>query len=55
MSQWLYCRKIAYLHCANNNRSDTVLALFMNGIRESGLSISIGEGENVSVAIFMLE
>ena len=49
MSKWLYCRKIAYLHCAN----DTVLALFMNGVRESGLSMSMGEDENVSVAIYV--
>ena len=52
-----YSRKIIYLHCANNNRSDTVLALFMNGIRESCLPCVRADqgGENVLVARFMLE
>ena len=46
------------MHCANNNRSDTVLALFMNGIRENGLPMRVrGDqgGENLLVARFMLE
>ena len=53
-----YSRKIIYFRCANNNRSDTVLALFMNGIRENGLPMRVrGDrgGENVLVARFMLE
>ena len=53
-----YSRKIIYLRCANNNRSDTLLALFMNGIRENGLPMRVrGDrgGKNVLVARFMLE
>ena len=53
-----FSRKIVYLHCANNNRADTVLGLFMNAIRENGLPNRVrGDrgGENVLVASFMLE
>ena len=32
-----YSRLIPYLHCANNNRSDTVLALFQNACQSYGM------------------
>ena len=53
-----YSRRIIYLHCCNNNRADTVLNLFIKGVRECGLPSRVRSdrgGENVQVALFMLE
>ena len=53
-----YSRRIIYLHCENNNRSDTVLQLFINGVTENGLPFCVwGDrgGENTGVYRFMLQ
>ena len=53
-----YSRRIVYLHCCDNNRADTVLQLFIEGVRQLGLPSRIrGDrgGENVGVARFMVE
>lgn len=52
-----YTRRIIYLNCANSNRATTVLQLFMEQVRITGLPQRVwadrGE-ENVQVANFML-
>ena len=32
-----YSRRIVYLHCCDNYRADTVLHLFIEGVRQLGL------------------
>ena len=32
-----YSRRIIYLKCADNNRADTVLQLFLDGVEKYGL------------------
>ena len=52
-----FSRLVTYLHCSNNNRSETVLLLFQDAISKCGLPsrIRIDKGvENVKVAEFML-
>lgn len=53
-----YSQKIIHLHCECNNRAETVLHLFLEGVRKHGLPNRVrGDrgGENVAVARFMLE
>ena len=47
-----------YLHCCDNYRADTVLHLFIEGVRQLGLPSRVrGDrgGENIGVARFMVE
>ncbi len=53
-----YSRRIIYLRAADNNRADTVLQLFIDGVQRLGLPIRVRSdrgGENVEIARFMLE
>ena len=53
-----YSRRIVYLHCCDNYRADTVLHLFIEGVRQLGLPSRVrGDrgGENVGLARFMVE
>lgn len=53
-----YSRRIIYLNCADNNRATTVLQLFMEQVRVTGLPQRVRAdkgGENVQVANFMLQ
>ena len=48
-----YSRRIVYLHCCDNYRADTVLHLFIEGVRQLGLPSRVcGDrgGENIGVA-----
>lgn len=53
-----YSRLLVYVHCANNNRAETVLELFTQGAQEYGIPSRVRSDhglENVGVAKFMLE
>ena len=53
-----YSRRIIYLNCADNNRAITVLQLFIEQVRLTGLPQRVRAdmgGENVQVANFMLQ
>ena len=53
-----YSRLIPYVHCANNNKSDTVLRLFQNSCQTYGMPSSVRSDhglENMGVAQLMLE
>lgn len=53
-----YSRLIIYVHCANNNRAETVFNQFLQGISEYGVPSRVRSDhglENVGVARYMLE
>ena len=53
-----FSRRIIYIHCADNNRAETVLNYFVDGVEHLGLPIwvHVDKGrENVGVAMYMLE
>ena len=52
-----YSRRIMFLRCTNNNKSDTVLGAFLDTVSENGLPSRVCSDkgkENVGVACFML-
>ena len=52
-----YSRLITYLHCSDNNRSDTVLAHFMEATQQFSIPSRVRSdkgGENVGVCEFMI-
>ena len=53
-----FSRLVIYLHCTLNNKADTVLEYFENGVREFGLPSRVRGDcgvENVQMARFMME
>ena len=53
-----FSRRIIYIHCADNDRSETVLEYFIDGVECLGLPVRVRAdkgGENIGVATYMLE
>lgn len=53
-----YSRRVVYLQCSDNNRSQTVLTAFLDEVRRLGLPKRVCAdkgGENIEVAAFMLQ
>ncbi|PFX25078.1 hypothetical protein AWC38_SpisGene10295 [Stylophora pistillata] len=51
-------RLLVYVHCCNNNKADTVLSLFEDGVQRMGLPSRVRSDygmENIYVAQYMLE
>lgn len=52
-----HSRRIMFMRCSNNNKSDTVLSAFLGGVSEHGLPSRVRSDkgkENVGVGAFML-
>ena len=53
-----FSRFILYLHCSSNNKSETVLQLFDNAVKDYGLPDRVRSdkgGENIKVCYVVLD